>query len=120
MLKSCKCFSFIWILTKSYQSLTRDGQSQSRGGSFHSQNLHLCDALSCWVFFVVVAGIHGPSPFSAVGRLCGFIQSEPGTTLDDPWPTGCIKGFARTPLTVHVSQSFNTRLALKACPTEFY
>lgn len=38
-----------------------------------------------------------------VGRLCGFIQSEPGAALDDPWPTGCVKGSARTPLTIHVS-----------------
>lgn len=38
-----------------------------------------------------------------LGRLCGFIQSKPGAALDDPWPTGRVKGSARTPLPVHVS-----------------
>lgn len=38
-----------------------------------------------------------------LGRLCGFIQSKPGAALDDPWPTGRVKGSARTPLPIHVS-----------------
>uniref|UniRef100_A0A3P9M757 RNA 3'-terminal phosphate cyclase-like protein n=1 Tax=Oryzias latipes TaxID=8090 RepID=A0A3P9M757_ORYLA len=34
-------------------------------------------------------------------RLCGFVQSEPGAAPHDPWPTGCIKGSARTPVSIH-------------------
>lgn len=42
-------------------------------------------------------------PLLFLGRLCGFVQSKPGAALDDPWPTGCVKGSARTPLPLHVS-----------------
>lgn len=40
-----------------------------------------------------------------LGRLCGLVQSKPGAALDDPWPTGCVKGSARTPLPIHVSHT---------------
>lgn len=40
-----------------------------------------------------------------LGRLCGFVQSKPGAALDDPWPTGRVKGSAWTPLPIHVSHT---------------
>lgn len=68
---------------------------------------HFSVVFSCWHTTPALLSL------SVLGWLRGFIQSELGAALDDPWPTGRVEGSPGTPLPIHVRpiQKLNVQTA---------